>query len=269
MRLPATLLLDAQGLLQGWDRAAAAWLEERFPSSADFVGRPLGALIPELDPQNWSPRILTGDGRAACTVALAAGEGGANPARLAVRFQALATASGPVIVATFQLAPAAQDFPRDAVTDLPDRRELAARVDPLRLDGGAIAPGAAILFLDLDGFKAVNDQQGHQAGDRALAVLARRWQRCVRDSDLVVRYGGDEFVVLLLDAHGDETIAPVVARLRQVANEPMPLDSAPAHLSVTIGVARADGVMTLDELVAAADRDMYARKRSSPHADAP
>jgi diguanylate cyclase (GGDEF)-like protein len=155
----------------------------------------------------------------------------------------------------------------DVVTGLPDRRALAERDDAWRRTRGADAR-FAVLFLDLDDFKRVNDLHGHPTGDLVLREAAGRWRGCLRDGDVVARYGGDEFVALiegLVDRAGVEAL---VRRLEDVTRRPIDLGELQLHVHVTVGAALspADGA-TLEDLIAAADRDMYARKqrRLAPH----
>jgi diguanylate cyclase (GGDEF)-like protein len=112
--------------------------------------------------------------------------------------------------------------------------------------GGSIS----VAILDLDDLKAINDDHGHQAGDRLLRQLAAGWQRELRGSDLVARLGGDEFAVLL-SACAAEDAEAIVDRLRQ---------SAPPGHSVSAGVATWDGLETADDVVERADAALYGAK---------
>ncbi len=155
----------------------------------------------------------------------------------------------------------------DVVTGLPDRRVL----EYWRQQWGRRKPGEpcphALLFLDLNDFKQINDQHGHACGDRILAMLAQRWQKSLRSDDLVVRYGGDEFVILLSGVQSAEEAIPVMQRLKSCAQAPLQIEENAFSVSVSIGLALAENIeVPLNELLENADRDMYSQKhRSSQH----
>jgi diguanylate cyclase (GGDEF)-like protein len=152
----------------------------------------------------------------------------------------------------------------DSLTGLADRGRLMDRLT--RLVQGVQSNGQrfAVLFLDLDGFKEVNDSYGHLVGDEVLQEVGRRLTSCVRAADVVARFGGDEFVVLLDRVASHVEIAPVLRRLEAALERPIAIPQGSVKLGVSVGVALAgvDG-STAEEMISAADRAMYAAKRKS------
>lgn len=121
----------------------------------------------------------------------------------------------------------------------------------------------ALLFLDINDFKGINDVHGHAVGDRVLCVIARRLEGCVRESDLVSRMGGDEFTVLLTDVQSHEAVSSKVAQILAAMAEPLGAEFGPVKMpSCSVGVAfyPADGA-DADTLLSHADSDMYRIKR--------
>ncbi len=143
----------------------------------------------------------------------------------------------------------------DGLTGLPNRARLAEHA------AGHDGRPMAVLLLDLDGFKPVNDVLGHAVGDELLCRVADRLTGCLRAGDLAGRLGGDEFLVLL--PHADATAADkVVTRIRDAVRAPMRIGGHAVTVGVSIGVAvrPAGGHDRLDALTAAADAAMYAAK---------
>lgn len=145
----------------------------------------------------------------------------------------------------------------DALTGLPNRLQLAQRVEASINHARDSSAEFAILFLDLDRFKIVNDSLGHPFGDRVLKLVAQRLQDCLRQADMLCRLGGDEFVIYL---HGaDRSVAEAVARrvLDEMMN-PFTLDGLGFSVQSSIGIALYphDG-LTLDDLIKQADTAMY------------
>jgi diguanylate cyclase (GGDEF)-like protein/PAS domain S-box-containing protein len=151
----------------------------------------------------------------------------------------------------------------DALTGLPNRAVLFPRLEEYlhhaRRDGTRVG----LLYLDLDGFKPVNDTHGHAAGDSVLVEVARRLERTVRPGDTVARLGGDEFAVLAADIAGDQDLAALADRIHDGLSQPIELpDGEVITIGSSIGAAVASHDMTADELVRAADIAMYRIKHS-------
>lgn len=150
----------------------------------------------------------------------------------------------------------------DELTDLPNRRHLLQRLDELLAARNPLQPGPAVLFIDLDNFKAVNDTHGHGVGDEVLRITAARLSAAVRQGDLVVRLGGDEFACLL---HGVADAAPLhqlCAKLLRAVCFPMKIAHLQLLVRPSIGAAICPTHGTqADALLACADKAMYAAKR--------
>lgn len=145
----------------------------------------------------------------------------------------------------------------DELTGLPNRRELTERAE--RVLGGT-GRQHAVLVLDLDGFKKVNDTRGHHAGDVLLAEAARRISSAVRLTDVVARTGGDEFAVLMPDASATVAV-DAVERIRRRFGEPFVIEGTPAAVTTSVGVALYPEHGTdMTTLVRRADAAMYAAK---------
>lgn len=154
----------------------------------------------------------------------------------------------------------------DDLTGLPNRSLLYDRLGLAIAHAEREASHLALLFVDLDGFKAVNDSFGHAFGDRFLVELALRLRSSVRAGDTVARFGGDEFVVLLDSVTGPEDAALVAAKVRGAVEAPFLRDGHVVEVaaSVGVGVYPSDGASP-DELVKRADADMYRDKpRTTP-----
>jgi diguanylate cyclase (GGDEF)-like protein len=119
------------------------------------------------------------------------------------------------------------------------------------------------LFVDLDNFKQVNDAYGHLVGDSVLREVARRLTSCVRAHDHVVRFGGDEFVVLAEQLTSTRDIESIVDRIHRTLETPIELPQGPIVLTLSIGVSEAADYSSPEEILAAADRAMYASKHAS------
>ena len=149
---------------------------------------------------------------------------------------------------------------QDALVDLPNRRGFMRELERLVDQAKRYGEPSAMLFVDLDGLKMINDTFGHKAGDGSLIQVAELLVGGVRRSDVVARIGGDEFGILL--AHADEANAhETAARLTDlICDCEFTHDGDALPLSVAIGVAMIKGEDTPDEAIARADQEMYRKK---------
>ncbi len=148
----------------------------------------------------------------------------------------------------------------DTLTGLPNRSMLGARLEQAIAQAHRQGTALLVAFIDLDGFKLVNDSLGHNAGDELLKIVAERMAGCLRAGDVVGRFGGDEFVLLLNENHGIEA-APVLERVREAVLESMLLCDQEVQVSCSIGVAvyPHDGA-DAETLLMHADTAMYRAK---------
>ena len=151
----------------------------------------------------------------------------------------------------------------DVLTGLPNRSFLAERLEGMLALARRHEVAAAILFIDLDNFKTINDSLGHHAGDELLQEVANRIKAALRDADIVARFGGDEFLIALgdLGAPGDAT--RVANKLLAVISAPIALQGRQVYVTPSIGISLfpRDG-NEVDELIRAADSAMYRAKDS-------
>jgi diguanylate cyclase (GGDEF)-like protein/PAS domain S-box-containing protein len=148
----------------------------------------------------------------------------------------------------------------DPLTGLLNRSQLLDLLDrALQRRDRADAP-PAIVYVDLDGFKAVNDTGGHGAGDRVLRAAAERMAAAIRPSDAIARVGGDEFAVLCDELHTFDEVDAVAARVREAVTQLVDVDGEAFVLSATTGVAVATDDVTAEGLLARADAAMYAAR---------
>ena len=150
----------------------------------------------------------------------------------------------------------------DVLTDLPNRSLLSDRLQQALSNAKREHSNFALMFIDMDNFKPINDTFGHAIGDKLLARLALRMHQCMRESDTLARIGGDEFVVLLPNAESAHDAKIVADKIRQCIDIPFEVEDYTLNVTVSIGVAMyPDHGENEIELSKNADQAMYYAKQ--------
>ena len=151
----------------------------------------------------------------------------------------------------------------DALTQLPNRRLFVERLEMHLAAARRARSNVAVLFIDLDRFKTINDTLGHNVADALLVEVAQRLKSCTRQTDTVARYGGDEFTIILPDLHQPEDAAQVAEKILERVVEPVIVGTTSIEISVSIGIAvhPHDGT-DIDTLLRNADDAMYRAKQA-------
>jgi len=150
----------------------------------------------------------------------------------------------------------------DTLTGLPNRHSFYERLRYTLESAKQNQIQFAVVFVDLDDFKPINDVQGHAAGDAILKSVARRLEESVRKNDVVARFGGDEFVIILFDVH-KAAVSSVVHKIIATVARPHVFNSKTVTLTLSAGIAvYPDNGRSIDELIAHADAAMYSAKRA-------
>ena len=270
----AFVAFDAAGAVLDWNRRAEIMFGRR---RADVLGRELTALVIPERLRAAHPLRLEGPVVPSAANALAApleitamrADGTEFPTELTS--WTTSSADGDrynVFIRDITERQQMQDRLRtlafsDALTGLPNRALFADRLEQALAPAGP-AHSVAVLFLDVDDFKTVNDSLGHAAGDRLLRVVAERVRAVVRSTDVVARFAGDEFAVLLHDVERPQDAVAIAAAINQALRAPLVLDGRRTVVSASIGVAcsLAGSAMTALDLLRDADAAMYHAKRS-------
>ncbi|TVO55292.1 EAL domain-containing protein [Denitromonas halophila] len=152
----------------------------------------------------------------------------------------------------------------DDLTGLPNRVLLADRLGQTMTRARRNRTQLALAYLDLDGFKKINDTQGHAVGDRVLVATAERLLETLREEDTVARFGGDEFVMVLPDIHDAAAVEAIMHRLLTKISEPIHIDQQQLQISGSIGLTHYQGDVDLDsdQLIRQADQAMYQAKQT-------
>ncbi len=152
---------------------------------------------------------------------------------------------------------------RDPLTGLVNRRFLQENEKHLIAGAKRSRTKMAVLAVDLDNFKAINDRYGHAAGDEVLLASAERMKLLLRESDVIARFGGDEFVIVMGQVDNAEAAHEVASRIVNSLSQPIPLaEGGTAHIGASVGIAMYSTASdTLDDLLKKADTALYAAKR--------
>ena len=152
----------------------------------------------------------------------------------------------------------------DALTNLPNRVLLADRLQQAMVQAQRRQKQVAVAFLDLDGFKAINDHYGHVTGDQVLITLAKRMTDALREGDTLARIGGDEFVAVLIDLEDASVSMPLLNRMLAAAALPVPVGDLAPQVSASLGVTFYPQAHDIDadQLIRQADQAMYQAKVS-------
>jgi diguanylate cyclase (GGDEF)-like protein len=149
----------------------------------------------------------------------------------------------------------------DPLTNLPNRRRLATCLEDAIAQAGRAGRRAAVMFIDLDRFKNINDMLGHGVGDQLLVQAARRLQACAREGDVVARLGGDEFALVLPALADDTDASAVAARIVETLAQPFYLEGQPLFVSASVGIATyPENGRDAETLLKNADTAMYGAK---------
>jgi diguanylate cyclase (GGDEF)-like protein/PAS domain S-box-containing protein len=149
----------------------------------------------------------------------------------------------------------------DPLTGLANRRRLVEALSEALERNREVPERLALLFLDLDGFKKVNDTHGHDAGDQLLTAVAGRVAGCVRGGDTVARVGGDEFVIVVDHLTEPSAVLLLIQRIERALSAPFHVGGASVTIGASVGIAHATAESTVEELLTEADKAMYQRKR--------
>ncbi len=230
-------------------------------NKSDFLplnSRGLGTLI----------RFIVADEEHTLVAVRAASEGSDPPPTGSVEALRLLCGQATVALQNRQLIQELQDAhvelrhqaTHDALTSLPNRAHFLERLTNGLADAPDSAARHAVLFLDLNGFKAVNDSLGHDAGDKLLEIVGHRLVETVGDAGFVARLGGDEFTILLEPLADQRDAFGVASNIHRSLVEPMPLDNETVKVGASIGIAFADAGLDESEVLRRADAAMYAAK---------
>jgi diguanylate cyclase (GGDEF)-like protein/PAS domain S-box-containing protein len=263
------------GIIMSWNRAAERMYGY---TAAEAIGRSVAMLVPSVSTEEI-PEILArlrrGDGLVQYETVWQRRDG--TRVNVSLTISPIADSSGIVAAATIgrditERKRAEQALRRlnaelqhkayhDALTGLPNRALLAERLRQALARARRYRTRVAVLLIDVNGFKGINDTFGHVVGDVVLAEIARRLQACVRQTDTVGRWGGDEFSVVLTDVRSPKDAAHAEEHIIAALRPPIALPGRELKVTVSIGISLfpVDGAVP-NELLRRADHAMYRNK---------
>jgi diguanylate cyclase (GGDEF)-like protein/PAS domain S-box-containing protein len=265
---------DRNSIVTSWNPAA----EQMFGWSAeDIIGRraPTTPADQQAEADIMVSRVLAGETLLQLDLRRQRGDG--TPVYLNMTLAPLRDARGHIdgyltIAADISERKAAEQqieflAYHDALTGLPNRLLLQDRFDQAAAQAERTGTRVALLFMDLDNFKQINDTLGHATGDVLLKAVSTRLRECVRDTDTISRQGGDEFVVVLRDLPDGHAAVPIVAKIMARLQEPLLVDGDELVTSASIGVTLyPDDGKDFDTLLKNADTAMYQAKATGRNA---
>ncbi len=262
-------VIDRRGIIT-YQSPAASWFNFR---DDELVGRQFQSILDEADQADCRAQlahmVTSGAKRDLSAATLLSKDGRRVPVETSWR-NALDDAAVQGIVLTVRDVTERRRLEaeiqhrafHDGLTDLANRDLFRDRLDHVTARARRRPQTYAVLFLDLDGFKHVNDSLGHDAGDALLVEVAERLSFCVRDADTVARFGGDEFAVLLEDISTQADAARVAERILESLHASVDLDGQRVFVGASIGIAIGDGSRGSEELMRDADLAMYMAKNA-------
>lgn len=259
---------NAQGIVTAWNRAAEKLFGWR---AQDIVGQPLLTVPPDKQQETGElrERVLRGESIIQLEVQRQKRDGtlfDISSTLAPLRDEAGAIDGYLAIAADITERKAAEkriEFLayRDVLTGLPNRLLLQDRFEQALAYAARTGTKVALMFLDLDNFKTINDSLGHNVGDALIKEVAFRLGECVRDMDTISRQGGDEFLIVLPALQGTDAITPVLSKIRERLLLPLEFDGHELGTSASIGIALyPDDGQDFDTLLKKADTAMYRAK---------
>lgn len=149
----------------------------------------------------------------------------------------------------------------DFLTNLPNRRYLDRKLNEM-LTKTDQSNKVALLFIDLNNFKQINDTFGHPSGDHVIKIIARRLEVCIRENDFICRYGGDEFIIILENIQNREQVNQIILQIKNTLKRPIKLEKESVEITGSIGLSLyPDQGQDKETLIKIADQKMYHEKR--------